>query len=144
MNGWIKTVSLSIVLICFSSCYESRHVDFHSYKELAEYSFINDGWIPEVMGQDACAIQETYDVNNNHLFGKFDFKNRLVYDSVFRTCVAVREDSLLAKIEQINKPRCPKWFIPKERLIKSNYLMVKHQNFYLIMEKKGNRIYYLR
>jgi hypothetical protein len=144
MNGWIKTVSLSIALICFSSCYESRHVDFHSYQELSEYSFISAGWIPEVMGLDACAIQETYDVNNNHLFGKFDFKNRPIYDSIFKTCVAVGEDSLLAQIEQINKPRCPKWFIPKERLIKRNYLMVKQQNFYLMMDRKRNIMYYLR
>jgi len=144
MSGWIKTVFLSIAYLCFSSCYESRHVDFHSYQELAEYSFISDGWIPEVMGQDACAIQETYDINNNHLFGKFNFKNRPVYDSIFKSCVLVSEDSLFAKIDAIRKPRCPEWFIPKERLVKSNYLMVKQQDFYLILEKKRNRIYYFR
>jgi hypothetical protein len=144
MERLIKSVSLSIVCLCFSSCYESRHVDFHSYQELAEYSFISDGWIPEVMGQDACDIQETYDINNNHLFGKFDFKNRPVYDSIFKSCVVVREDSLLAKIDAIRKPRCPEWFISKERLGRSNYLMVKQQDFYLIMEKSRNRIYYLR
>jgi len=144
MERLIKTVSLSVVCLCFSSCYESRHVDFHSYQELSEYSFISDGWIPEVMGQDACAIQETYDINNNHLFGKFDFRNRPVYDSIFKSCVVVQEDSLFAKIDAIKKPRCPKWFIPKERFLKSNYLMVKQQDFYLIMDRKKNIMYYLR
>ena len=143
MEKTIK-VSFPLVCLCFSSCYESPHIDFHSYQELSEYNFITHGWIPELMGEDAYAIQETYDVNNRHLFGKFEFKDRVRYDSIIKSYSVVEGDSLLAAIKAINKPRYPKWFIPKEELVKGNYIMVKHENFYLIMEKNGNRIYYLR
>ena len=84
MERVIKIASLMIVWLCLSSCYESPHIDFHSYQELSEYNFISNGWIPEVVGNDAYSIQETYDVNNNHLFGKFDFKDRPKYDSIIK------------------------------------------------------------
>ena len=144
MERVIKIASLMIVWLCLFSCYESPHIDFHSYQELSEYNFISNGWIPEVIGNDAYSIQETYDVNNKHLFGKFDFKDRPKYDSIIKNYLIAEEDSLLIRIKEINKPRCPEWFIPKENLTKDKCVMVKVENFYLIMEKKRNRIYYLR
>lgn len=132
------------VWLCVLSCNESPQVDFHSYQELSEYNFISNGWIPEVLGTDAYSIQETYDINNHHLFGKFDFKYRSNYDSIMKSYPMLEEDSLLKKIEEIKKPRYPAWFVPKEDLKKDNYMMVKYKDFFVIMEKRTNRIYYLR
>lgn len=144
MERTIKIVLGMIVCLCLSSCSESPQVDFYSYQELSEYNFINNGWIPEIVGNDAYAIRETYDINNNHLFGKFDFKYRPKYDSITKSYLVMKKDSVLARVEKINKPRYPKWFIPKEDLTKGNYILLKYGDFYLIMEKKINRIYYLR
>jgi hypothetical protein len=126
------------------SCSESPHIDFHSYQELCEYEFIQNGWFPELLSEDASGIQETYDVNNKHLYGKFDFKNRPNYDSIMNNYSSVAKDSLIGRIEKIRKPRCPKWFIPMKDLTNNNYIIAEHNNFYLIMDKKANRIYYVR
>lgn len=144
MERTIKIALGMIVWLCLSSCNESPQVDFYSYHELSEYNFISNGWIPEVVGNDACNIRETYDINNSHLFGKFDFKDRPKYDSIIKSYLVVEKDSVLARIEKINKPRYPKWFISKEDLTNGNYIMLKYENFILIMEKKVNKIYYLR
>lgn len=136
----------SLILVCFFllSCYESPQVDFHSYQELSEYNFIGNGWFPEILGKDAYGIQETYDSNNHHLFGKFDFTFRSGYDSIMKSYPVLEEDSLLKRIEEIKKPHCPAWFISKEELVNNHYIRVKHNNFYLVMNKKVNRIYFLR
>lgn len=142
-----KIIKIAIVLItglCLSSCNESPHVDFHSYQELSEYDFIINGWIPEIMNDDAHLIQETYDMNSNHLYGKFDFKDRTKYDSIIKSYITVGSDSLLEKIESIKRPRCPEWFISKKDITKDKYIISKHNDFYLIMEKEANRIYFLR
>ena len=129
---------------CLSTCNESPQVDFHSFQELAEYDFISNGWFPEILGDDASGIQETYDNQNKHLFGKFDFRSRPEYESVIKSYLIAEKDSLFERIEKINKPRYPKWFIPKADLTCDKYIIAKHDNFYLILEKKSNRIFYLR
>jgi hypothetical protein len=144
MERAIKTSTLLLVWLCIYSCNESPHIDFHSYQELSEYSFISNNWIPALVGKDAYTIQETYDTNNKHVFGKFDFKFRTDYDSIMKSYPATENDSLFARIAEILKPGYPEWFIPKEDLKKGNYVLAKYENFYLIMEKKVNRIYYLR
>jgi hypothetical protein len=100
--------------------------------------------ITEILNDDASAIQETYDIASNHLYGKFDFKNRTKYDSIIKSYIVVRRDSLLEKIEKINRPRCPEWFISKEDITNDKYIIVKNKDFYLMMDKEANRIYYLR
>jgi hypothetical protein len=143
----VRKIKITIFLtacLCLYSCNESPHIDFHSYQELSEYDFIRKGWFPEILKDDAFSIKESYDVNNKHLFGKFDFKNRPRYDSIFNSYLIVEKDSLLEKIEDIHKPRCPKWFVPKEYLTEDKYLIRRYNDFYLIMEKKANRIYFLR
>jgi len=139
-----KIALFLIVWFSLSSCNESPQVDFHSYQELAEYDFIINGWFPEILGDDASGILETYDNQNRHLFGKFDFKRRPEYESAVKSYLIAEKDSLFERIENISKPRYPKWFIPKEDLTDDKYIIAKHDNFYLILEKKSNRIYYLR
>ena len=139
-----KIALFLIVWFCFSSCNESPRVDFHSYQELAEYDFIINGWIPEILGDDASGIVETYDNQNRHLFGKFDFKRRPEYELAVRSYIKAEKDSLLERIEKIDKPRYPKWFVPKADLTGDKYILAKHNNFYLILDKKSNRIFYLR
>jgi hypothetical protein len=113
MERTIRILSFMIVWLSLFSCNESPQIDFHSYQELAEYNFICNGWIPEVLGNDAYSIHETYDVNSNHLFGKFDFKLRPTYDSIIKNYQLVEEDSLLERIKKIKRPRYPSWFIQK-------------------------------
>jgi hypothetical protein len=144
MAGKLKTAILLIAWLCVSSCYESPEVDFHSYQELSEYEFIYNGFFPEILKEDATHIQATYDITNKHVFGDFDFKRRSEYDLVINSYSIANKDSLLERIKKIHQPRTPKWFIPKEDLLKDNYLIVKHQNFYLMMDRKINRIYFLR
>jgi len=144
MERMLKITTWILVLISLSSCYESPHIDFHSFQELSEYNFIRNGWIPEAVGNDAINIQETYEVANHHVFGKFDFKFRSTYDSIIQSYEHVEKDSLLARIEEIHKLRYPAWFIPKADLTTNNYRIAKHKNFYLILDRKINRIYYLR
>jgi hypothetical protein len=144
MERTSRILFILIVWLSVLSCHESPHVDFHSYQELAEYNFIGNGWIPEILGKDAVGIQETYDVNNTHLFGKFDFKFRLTYDSIIKKYQPVTQDSLLEQIKKIKMPRYPAWFIQKNDLKKENFVLAKNKEFYIIMEKKTNRIYYLR
>jgi len=144
MERTIKIITAILIWLSLSACYESPHIDFHSFQELSEYNFIRNGWIPEVVGTDAYNIQETYDVGNHHVFGKFDFKYRSTYDSIIQSYDRVEKDSLLGRIEKIHKPRYQKWFIPKTDLAGGNYVITKHDNFYLILDTKINRIYYLR
>lgn len=141
----INKITLFIIaMFCLSSCNESPQVDFHSYQELAEYDFIINGWFPEILGDDATGIMETYDIQSRHLFGRFDFRRRSEYESFIKSCPVLEKDSLFKRIVQINKPRYPKWFIPKADLSCDKYIFAKHDNFYLILEKKSNRIYFLR
>ena len=139
-----KIAILLIAGLNLSSCNESPKVDFHSYEELSGYAFIDNGWIPEILNDDASGILETYDIASNHLYGKFDFKNRTKYDSIIKSYIIVDRDSLLEKIEKIKKPRCPEWFISKEDITNDKYIVAKNKDFYLMMDKEANRIYYLR
>jgi hypothetical protein len=129
---------------CFSSCNESPKIDFHSFAELSQYDFIVNGWFPDILQNDAYNIQETYDINSKHLFGKFDFNDRSGYDSIISTCLVVQADSLIEHIEKIKKPEFPQWFIPNDDLNNSRYTVVKQKEFYLIIERDKNRIYYVR
>jgi len=144
MGRKITLATLILVWFCLSSCYESPHIDFHSYQELSEYDFIRNGWIPDVVGIDATNIQETYDNTNHQVFGKFDFKNRPLYDSIIKSYNPVETDLLISRIKEIKKPRYPSWFILLQDITRDNCMIAKHDNFYLIMDKKVNRIYFLR
>lgn len=135
---------LAITWLLLFSCNESPSIDFHSYQELSGYSFIQNGWFPEILKGDAYSIKETYDVNNKHVFGKFEFSDRTKYDSIICTYSIVERDTLLAKIDEIDKPLYPEWFITKSDLDKGNYTSVKHMDLYLIIEKGINRIYFIR
>jgi len=144
MIGFVKTITFLIICFFLYSCNESSHIDFHSYQELSEYDFINNGWFPEILKDDAYMIQETFDYNNKHLFGKFDFKNRSNYDSIIHTYLLADRDSLINHIGKINNPNYPDWFVPKENINKNNFILAKENDFFIIMERKANRIYFLR
>jgi len=141
----IKVTGVLIVWLFAASCNSgSPFVEFHSYQELSEYDFIKNDWFPEILNDDATAIQETYDVYTKHLFGSFDFNRRFEYDSIFKSYAVATSDSLFKRLENIEKPRYPKWFIPLENLSKGNFVVAKHNDFYLIMDKNTNRVYFLR
>lgn len=144
MIRFTKITTLLGIWLWLTSCNESPYVEFHSYQELTEYNFFSNGWFPEILKEDAFGIQETYDVTSKHVFGKFDFKQRPDYDSIITNYRIVKKDSLLDQIGKINKPRYPQWFIQKEKLANNRCLFVKHHDFYLIVEKEANRIYFIR
>ncbi|MGE5796637.1 MAG: hypothetical protein ACM339_11815 [Ignavibacteria bacterium] len=125
MIGFVKTITLLIICFFLYSCNESAHVDFHSYQELSEYDFINNGWFPEILKDDAYMIQETFDIGNKQLFGKFDFKNRSKYDSIIHTYHLTDRDSLINHIGKINKPIYPDWFVSKENININNFILGK-------------------
>jgi len=144
---WVRNFKIGLFFaawLSFFSCNESPHIDFHSYEELSNYEFIQNGWFPEILNHDASDIRETYDVNNKHLFGKFDFKNRINYDSIVAGYSVVEKDSLIKRIKEIKRPRRPEWFIHPKDLTDNNFVFTVHNNFYLIIEKEKNRIYFLR
>jgi len=144
MKKIINATFLLTALFCLSSCNESPYVIFHTYQELSEYDFISQGRIPEIVNDDAVEIRETYDIAKNHIFGSFDFVRRTEYDSVIKCYSTGDKDSLIKRIEEINKPRYPKWFIPIEALTGGQYIIAKHKDFYLMMDKNANRIFFLR
>lgn len=148
-KGLLMTINfklkiLAIIWLFLFSCNESPNIDFHSYQELSEYNFIRDGWFPEILKADAYNIRETYDVNNKHVFGKFEFSDKTKYDSIIRTYSKADMDALFVRIDKIDKPSYPEWFISKSDLNKGNYTLVEQMDFYLIMLKETNKIYYLR
>ncbi len=143
----LKLIKLSFFLILFlsfSGCSESPYVEFYSYHELMEYNFFSHGWFPGILKEDAFGIKETYDVTSRHAFGKFEFRQRDLYEPDFKICRSVPADSLLSKIEEIERPSFPRWFIPKGDITKSQYLLLKDKDFFLIVEKNTNCIYFLR
>ena len=144
MKRTIKTAFIVIVCLCIFSCNESPQIDFQSYQELSGYNFISNGWFPEILGTDSYNILETYDLNNNHAFGKFEFKQRPVYDSIIKNYRLVKAETLMSSLNMIGKPLYPAWFIPKAEVSGLNYVIVKQNTFYLLMEKKANRIYFFR
>jgi hypothetical protein len=142
--GRISKIGLLFVLITLFSCYEGAHIDFRSYQELAKYNFLDNGWFPEILKADAKEILEVYDVNNKHLYGKFDFSQREKYDSIVNSYTVANADSLLERVKNINTPHYPEWFVPKKELANDKYMIFYHSDFYLITEKRTNRIYFLR
>jgi len=144
MKRTIQIALLILFLQCIGSCTESPHIDFHSYQELSGYNFIGNGWFPEILGKDAGSIQATYDVATHHVYGKFDFTDRATYDSIIQGYHRVRIDSLLEMIKEIRKPRYPAWFIPKVDITEGNCVVTKYEDFFLVMEKKRNCIYFVR
>lgn len=144
MPKLLKLSFFLILFLSFSGCNESPYVEFYSYHELLEYDFFSHGWFPGILKEDAFGIKETYDITNRHAFGKFEFKQRDLYEPDFKTCRSVPADSLLGKIEEIKRPSFPKWFVPKENIAKSQYLLLKYNDFFLIVEKNTNCIYFLR
>lgn len=144
MKKNIKTALLLSACLWFTSCNESPYVVFHTYQELTGYDFIGEGRIPEIVNENAVEIRETYNIVNKHIFGSFDFIHRPEYDSVIMSYDTGDIDSLLKRIEETGSPRYPKWFIPKENLTGGHYIIARHEGFYLMMDKKVNRIYFLR
>jgi hypothetical protein len=140
----MKAISLIVLLFGLISCNESPTIDFHSYEEMTKYNFIENGWFPEILNEDAINIDETYNIVNKHAFGKFDFKNRTKYDSVIRTYPPITKDSLSIMIDKIERPVYPDWFITKDSINYDKYILAKHNDFFLIMDKTSNRIYFLR
>jgi len=144
---WARNCIIGLFLAAWLpifSCNESPHIDFHSYEELSNYEFIQNGWFPEMLNHDALDIRETYDVNNKHLFGKFDFKNRQNYDSIIAGYSVVEKDSMIKRIKEIKSPLLPEWFMHPKDLIDNKFVFIAHNKFYLIIEKEKNRIYFFR
>lgn len=143
----LKLLKLSFFLIlflCFSGCNESPVVEFYSYKELMEYDFFSHGWFPGILKEDAFGIKETYDVSSRHAFGKFEFKQRELYEADLKNCPPIAIGLLQEKIGKIERPALPKWFVPKDSIANGHYLLVKHGDFYLIAAKNASRIYFFR
>lgn len=139
-----KFPSFLLLFFCLSSCSESPYVEFYSYHELMEYEFFSHGWFPEILKEDAFAIKETYDVTSRHAFGQFEFKRRELYEVELKNYPSVSANLLLEKINKIERPTFPDWFVEKESIAKGQYLLVKSGDFYLIAEKTTNRIYFFR
>jgi hypothetical protein len=144
MPNLLKISAILILFLFFSACSESPFVEFYSYHELMEYEFFSHGWFPEILKEDAFAIKETYDVGSRHAFGRFEFKQRELYEADLKTCLPVAPDLLLEEINKIERPAFPEWFVEKENIAKGQYLLVKSGDFYLIAEKITNRIYFFR
>lgn len=140
----IVTPVLLAILLSLTSCNGSPIVVFHSYDELTDYPFFDADWVPEIVRDDITDIRETYAVDNGHVFGRFDFINRNVYDSIFVQYQEANPDSLLLKINSIKRPKYPKWYIPKQELVSGKYQMAKQKGFYLLLARKENRIYFLK
>jgi hypothetical protein len=142
-----KLLKLSFFLslfLCLSACNESPVVEFYSYHELMEYDFFSNGWFPGILKEDAFGIKETYDVTSRHAFGKFEFKQRELYEADLKDCPTVAAGLLQEMMDKIERPSLPQWFVPKDSIAKGHYLLVKHGDFYLIAEKSANRIYFFR
>jgi len=144
MSKLFKIAIILFVWLCFPGCNESPYVEFYSYHELMEYDFFSHGWFPGILKEDAFGIKETYDVTSRHAFGKFEFKQQDLYETDFKTCRTIPADSLLGKIEEIERPFFPKWFISRDSIAKGHYLLLKYNDFFLIVEKNTNCIYFLR
>ena len=140
----LKLPSFLILFLCLSACSESPYVEFYSYHELMEYEFFSHGWFPGILKEDAFAIKETYDVASRHAFGQFEFRRRELYEAELKNCRMVPADSLLAKIEEIERPAFPGWFVEKRNIEKGQYILMKYDDFYLIAEKNANRIHFFR
>lgn len=100
--------------------------------------------VPRDIKGGCFAIKETYDVGSRHAFGRFEFKQREFYENELKTCQLVSATLLLGKIESIEQPAFPKWFVSKENIKNGQYLLARYDDFYLIVEKNANRIYFLR
>ncbi len=144
MPKLLKITFSVILFLCLSGCNESPVVEFYSYQELMEYEFFSHGWFPGILKEDAFGIKETYDVTSRRAFGQFEFKQRELYEADLKDCPPVAIGLLLEKIGKIERPALPKWFVPKDSIAKGYYLLVKHGDFYLIVAKNTNRIYFFR
>ncbi len=144
MLKFLKISSFLLFFFCLSVFNESPYVEFYSYKELNEYEFFSHGWFPGLLKEDAFAIKETYDIGSRHAFGRFEFKQRELYETELKNGPLLSADSLLAKIEEIERPALPQWFVPKDSIANGHYLLVKYNDFYLVAAKNTNRIYFFR
>jgi ABC-type polysaccharide transport system permease subunit len=143
----LKILSLPMllfVLLCFGGCNETPVVVFHSYDELTDYPFFGADWVPEIVQNDITDIRETYAVENGHVYGRFDFVTRSMYDSVFSTYQVVSSDLLLQKMDSINRPQRPEWFITEKDLNTGKYQLAWHKGFCLLLCKQENRMYFVK
>lgn len=93
--------------------------------------YLNNGWIPNVLPKNATNIIEINDIDNNHLWGRFNYDCFEKLDSLNSNISnKISFKDLENKIKEINRPKIPEWFFNLESNRKKSFICFKYYEYF--------------
>ena len=137
---FIFTLLIALFLTSCSDNYEQSYTDYSSFNKS---SVRQQGWFPDIVGQDCFDFKEIHNLDNNNSYGTFAFTNENRINSILADTMNYKQinvhevDSILNKIVS---PKRPEWFI---RDISLNYFDFYIQDLNcIIKDGRNKRIYF--
>ena len=140
----LNTVIVLIIIGLALSCTENYTSKYDSYDDLIKSSDLSKGWVPEIIPNDSKNIIETHNIDNNRIFGYFDFSNNSFIDSLEEYNKMQTVDSVINNLRQTKRPKRPSWFISELNLISLKPIIFRHSEFYIICDTINKKGYFLR
>lgn len=138
----VKILTIFIQMNFFFSCSDGYKQNYKTFKEFSEKNERNKGWFPSIIYSDATELRNISYLDSNNAFGKFNYKNSELYDSIFSVNKKIDLELFDDKIRK-NIKRKPDWFPYSKKQDKSNLEVIQKERFYILKNKKQKNIYFI-
>ena len=137
----VKCTLFLISLLFVTACNESIENKFSNYDEILKHSYILKGWVPEFIPKDCSEIQVVNNLDNNHFYGTFSFRNISFISDSSLSQISLKE--IHEQLATINNPDYPTWFIEKKEISTNDKLIfLRASYFYVIINKENEKCFY--
>lgn len=131
------------MILFLSSCNENIEQSFADYDSFKKSTLRNQSWFPSIVFSDAYNLREIHNIDNNNVFGKFEYQNMELYDSLFldkgQKQELISSQVFKEKVESINLPKKPAWFIDIDS---AEYKTAFFDDYFLVLNDEKNKTIY--
>jgi hypothetical protein len=131
-----------LTVLKISSCNENPECYYSNYQDLKASGYLAKGWIPEILPECAYEIREIHNMDNNHIFGTFQYQSDSFINSIDSIEKSDRGD-FERRLESINLPQRPIWFIDNTMLNDKNLHFYRHEYYLLCLNRMEKQVYFV-
>jgi hypothetical protein len=138
MNRISIAFLFSIFLFICQKGYEQQYKTFGEFNKMNQR---NKGWFPKVIFNDAINLSNISFLEHRCAFGKFNYENSKLYDSIFINNQKIDFYLFEQRVTSIIKLK-PDWFLDLNTFDTTNIELIKQEGFYILNNKKNKTIYF--
>ena len=137
-----KLFLLFILSILLFSCQNGYKQHYETFEEFNKVNQRNKGWFPKIIFKDATELKNISYLDSLCAFGKFQYTNTEIYDSIFLIDSKIDYKYFRDKVIRNIKLK-PNWFIDIGNLDKTNIELIKKDGFLILKNNETKSIYFI-